>query len=100
MIWFRRFIKDTVVPQVVVKRSANVDEIELVITVFVNKGCDNAAIAVTDDRCVVSDCADGLISVAVTSRSALMKRSGGECEPLRVFSPSMASTEWYERVSS
>jgi len=27
-----------------------VDEIELVVTVFVGKGCDDAAISVTDDR--------------------------------------------------
>jgi len=33
--------------------------IELVVTVFVGKGCDDAAISVTDDRrVVVSDCAD------------------------------------------
>jgi len=30
-----------------------VDEIELVVTVFVGKGCDDAAISVTDDRRVV-----------------------------------------------
>jgi len=29
-----------------------------VVTVFVGKGCDDAAISVTDDRRVVSDCAD------------------------------------------
>jgi hypothetical protein len=47
-----------VVPEVVVKRSADVDEIELVIAVFVGKGRDDALISVTDDRRVVSDCVD------------------------------------------
>jgi len=50
--------EDAIVPEGVTQRSADVDEIEAVVTVFVGKGCDDAAISVTDDRRVVSDCAD------------------------------------------
>jgi len=50
--------EDAIVPEGVTQRSADVDEIELVVTVFVGKGCDDAVISVTDDRRVVSDCAD------------------------------------------
>ena len=50
--------EDAVVPEVVVKRPTDVDEIELVITSFVGKGRDDTLISVTDDRRVVSDCVD------------------------------------------
>jgi len=70
--------EDAIVPEGVTQRSADVDEIELVVTVFVGKGCDDAVISVTDDRRVVSDCADISSSAAVSSQSALTDRSSRE----------------------
>jgi len=70
-----------------------VDEIELVVTVFVGKGCDDAAISVTDDRrVVVSDCAD-IIEFGgsfVPVQSALTDRSSRERDSSAVSSPSVA----------
>jgi len=48
--------EDTVIPEIVVKRSADMDEVELVLAVLVSKSRDDTIITVTDDRGVVSDC--------------------------------------------
>jgi len=85
--------EDAIVPEGVTQRSADVDEIELVVTVFVGKGCDDAAISVTDDRRVVSDCADIIEFGGSSSQSALTDRSSRERDSSAVSSPSVALTE-------
>jgi len=92
--------EDAIVPEGVTQRSADVDEIELVVTVFVGKGCDDAAISVTDDRRVVVTAPISSSSAAVSSQSALTDRSSRERDSSAVSSPSVAWTEWDERSSS
>jgi len=50
--------EDAIVPEGVTPAFGRRGRDRLVVTVFVGKGCDDAAISVTDDRRVVSDCAD------------------------------------------
>lgn len=49
-----------VIPESVVQRSADVDEIKLVGMSFVSKRLNDTAFSVTDDRRVISDCIDGI----------------------------------------
>jgi len=92
--------EDAIVPEGVTQRSADVDEIELVVTVFVGKGCDDAAISVTDDRRVVSDCADIIEFGGSFVPVSVDRQIQQERDSSAVSSPSVAWTEWDERSSS
>jgi len=85
--------EDAIVPEGVTQRSADVDEIELVVTVFVGKGCDDAAISVTDDRRVVSDCADIIEFGGSFVPVSVDRQIQQERDSSAVSSPSVALTE-------
>lgn len=69
--------EDTVIPEVVVQRSANVDYVELVLTVLVGKRRVDAVFNVTDARRSSVTTSMALRSAAVPSQSALTERSRG-----------------------
>jgi len=71
-----------------------------VVTVFVGKGCDDAAISVTDDRRVVSDCADIIEFGGSFVPVSVDRQIQQERDSSAVSSPSVAWTEWDERSSS
>ena len=50
--------EDAVLPEIVAQRTADVDEIELVVVAFVGESRGDSIVFVTDDRRVVSNCID------------------------------------------